>query len=101
MGTPDGDIPEMTKSDFGRAKSLLEAMPEVVKALKRGPGRPRSAAPKERISLRLDPKVVAAYRATGSGWQRRIADVLALGAPRIASKRSRKAKPAAERRSTG
>jgi uncharacterized protein (DUF4415 family) len=36
------------------------------------PGRPKSAAPKEPIAIRLDPDVLAHYRATGPGWQSRI-----------------------------
>jgi len=36
------------------------------------PGRPKSAAPKESIAIRLDPDVLAHYRATGPGWQSRI-----------------------------
>ena len=73
----DDDIPEMTKADFARAKPMREAMPEVVEAMKRGRGRPKSPAPKARVSLRLDQEVVAAYKATGEGWQSRINDTLA------------------------
>ena len=36
------------------------------------PGRPRKAAPKEAVSLRLDPDVLEHYRASGPGWQSRI-----------------------------
>jgi uncharacterized protein (DUF4415 family) len=36
------------------------------------PGRPKSDAPKESIAIRLDPDVLAHYRATGPGWQSRI-----------------------------
>jgi BrnA antitoxin of type II toxin-antitoxin system len=39
-------------------------------------GRPKSASPKEAVSLRLDPDVVAHYRATGPGWQSRINEAL-------------------------
>src|SRR5436309_8090007 len=78
------DIPEMTRTDFARARSMRRAMPEVVAAMKRG--RPKSVAPKERVSLRLDPMVLAAYKATGPGWQRRIAEALAQAAPRITQK---------------
>ncbi|MFZ5930681.1 MAG: BrnA antitoxin family protein [Pseudomonadota bacterium] len=40
------------------------------------PGRPKSDAAKESISLRLDPDVLAFFRATGPGWQTRINDAL-------------------------
>jgi len=35
-------------------------------------GRPKSAAPKEAVSLRLDPDLLEHFRATGRGWQSRI-----------------------------
>jgi uncharacterized protein (DUF4415 family) len=73
---PDDDIPEMTDADFAAAKSLKTAMPDVVEAMKRGRGRPKVENPKARVSLRLDPKIVAAYKATGEGWQSRINEVL-------------------------
>jgi uncharacterized protein (DUF4415 family) len=38
--------------------------------------------PKQLVSLRIDPAVLEAYRATGAGWQRRMHDVLAAGVPR-------------------
>jgi uncharacterized protein (DUF4415 family) len=36
------------------------------------PGRPVLANPKKQVTLRLDPDVVEAFRATGKGWQSRI-----------------------------
>ena len=36
------------------------------------PGRPGKAAPKETVSLRLDPEVLEHFRARGPGWQSRI-----------------------------
>ena len=36
------------------------------------PGRPRAASTKKAVSLRLDPDVVAHFRASGPGWQSRI-----------------------------
>ena len=49
--------------------------------IRRGRGRPKSAAAKELISVRLDPDVIAKLRTTGPGWQPRINDLLreALG----------------------
>lgn len=35
-------------------------------------GRPKKDAPKEAVSIRLDPDVLAHFRATGPGWQSRI-----------------------------
>jgi uncharacterized protein (DUF4415 family) len=78
----DEDSPEMTAADFRRARLMRDVMPEVVEAFKRGPGRPKSATPKERVSLRLDSKILMAYKSTGPGWQKRIADTLAREAPK-------------------
>jgi len=36
------------------------------------PGRPKSSAPKQAVNIRLDPDVLAHYRATGPRWQSRI-----------------------------
>ncbi len=39
-------------------------------------GRPPSDASKIAIKLRLDPDIIAKFRATGEGWQTRINEVL-------------------------
>ena len=45
-------------------------------------GRPRSGNPKKLISIRLPEDVIARWRATGPGWQTRMAEKLARAAPR-------------------
>lgn len=62
---PD-DAPELTDDWFAGADYYRAG-----KLMTRG-GRPRKAAPKEAVSLRLDPDVVAHFRAGGPGWQSRI-----------------------------
>ena len=42
----------------------------------RGRGRPREEVRKEPISIRLDSRVLNAFRATGEGWQTRMNDAL-------------------------
>ncbi len=44
-------------------------------------GRPRSANPKKLISIRLTEDVIERWRATGPGWQTRMADKLTQLAP--------------------
>jgi uncharacterized protein (DUF4415 family) len=73
-GTPDEDIPEMTLEDFRRARPFKEVFPELYKRLR---GRPKLANPKQHVSLRLDPEVLAGFKAQGPGWQGKINDVLA------------------------
>ena len=58
------ELPELTDDMLAR---------EVVK---KG-GRPRSANPRQLISLRLPAAVIARWRATGPGWQTRMAERLA------------------------
>lgn len=58
------DLPELTDDMLTRA------------VVKRG-GRPRSANPRQLISLRLPAEVIARWRATGPGWQTRMAERLA------------------------
>ncbi|MBI3154995.1 MAG: BrnA antitoxin family protein [Burkholderiales bacterium] len=49
-------------------------------------GRPKSVNPKQMISLRLPPEVVARWKATGPGWQTRMAKRLEkLPLPRATS----------------
>jgi uncharacterized protein (DUF4415 family) len=45
-------------------------------------GRPRSDNPKKLISIRLPEDVIAKWRATGPGWQTRMAEKLARVAPK-------------------
>jgi uncharacterized protein (DUF4415 family) len=64
---PDTGLPVLTDEILARA------------VLKRGGkpfGRPPIENPKAPISLRLPPEVVARWRASGSGWQIRMAKVL-------------------------
>jgi uncharacterized protein (DUF4415 family) len=39
-------------------------------------GRPKQDVVKEQIALRLDPEVIARFKAGGPGWQTRMSDVL-------------------------
>lgn len=63
---PD-DAPELTADMLERAEVF-----EGDSFVRRGPGRPKSAAAKEQISVRLDPDVLTALRAAGPGWQSQI-----------------------------
>ena len=46
---------------------------------KRRAGRPAGSAAKEQVSIRYDKDILAAFRATGPGWQRRMNDALREG----------------------
>ena len=45
-------------------------------------GRPRAENPRQLISIRLPENVIMKWRATGPGWQTRMADKLTRVAPR-------------------
>jgi uncharacterized protein (DUF4415 family) len=58
------ELPELTDDLLSRA------------VVKKG-GRPQSASPRQLISLRLPVDVISRWRATGPGWQTRMAERLA------------------------
>jgi uncharacterized protein (DUF4415 family) len=60
------ELPELTEEMLNRA------------VVNKG-GRPRSESPRQLISLRLPPEVIERWRATGPGWQTRMAERLAKG----------------------
>lgn len=79
---PD-DAPEWTDEQLARAE-LAEGgnvLRSAQGTLSRPRGRPRVETPKAHVSVRLDPDVLAALRASGPGWQARMNDALrrALG----------------------
>ncbi|QDZ12037.1 BrnA antitoxin family protein [Devosia ginsengisoli] len=73
-GVPDDENPELTEEAIRRSIPAKQFFAERGLPL---PGRPKSEAPKISVSLRLDPDVVAGFKADGPGWQTRINAVLA------------------------
>ena len=78
----EGEVRELTKEDFARARPASEALPEIL-----GPQvaaefikpRPRGLQKKPRkasTTIRLDVDVLEALKAMGKGWQTRINNVL-------------------------
>ena len=45
-------------------------------------GRPKLENPRQLLSLRLPPEVIASWKASGPGWQTRMAEVLEKSRPR-------------------
>jgi uncharacterized protein (DUF4415 family) len=76
------DNPIWTREDFRRARPASEVVPRIV-AAKRGPGRPPLEKPKVALTLRLDPDMIACFRATGEGWQRRMNEALVRAAKKL------------------
>ncbi len=65
---PD-DAPELTDDFFERAEIRENGV--LIRA-----GRPKSDAPKQLVSIRLDPDILAKLREGGPGWQTRLNDIL-------------------------
>jgi len=63
------ELPELTEEMLTRGK------------VNKG-GRPRSPNPKRLISIRLTEDVIERWRATGPGWQTRMAERLSRSAPK-------------------
>lgn len=70
------DNPEWTEEDFKAARPFAEVFPDLAESIRRSRGRPAVERPKQQISLRLDPDVIEAFKATGKGWQARINEAL-------------------------
>lgn len=68
------DSPEWTEEDFAQAKRGRDVLPAGFLAKRRG--RPPADETKEAISIRLDRDVIAAFKASGDGWQGRMNDAL-------------------------
>ncbi len=71
----DPDNPEWTEEDFARAKGPESLPPEVLAAFPNTLARVRGmqkAPVKTQVALRLDPDIVAHFKAAGRGWQSRI-----------------------------
>lgn len=73
MIASDPDAPEATDAQIAQARPFAEAFPALAEAMRKNAGgRPKSDAPKVAVSLRLDPDVVARFKADGPGWQSRM-----------------------------
>ena len=70
-------MPEWTDDQWDRAEFAIGG--KVIRPANgtlTKPGRPKSAAPKKSVHLRLSPDVLAHFRAMGKGWQTRIDEAL-------------------------
>lgn len=72
------------------AKPLTKAQLKAMVPLKALRGRPRSANPKQLVSVRYSPEVLAYFRRTGEGWQARMDGVLRDYVSKHSARRARK-----------
>ena len=73
--------PEWTAKMVAEARPAKDVLPRIfgartAAAMLKPRGRPKSPDSKVAISLRLPPETLARWKATGPGWQTRMADVL-------------------------
>lgn len=71
---PDGDFPEIPEELLARMVPARRGRP------------PDGAAPKQSIALRVDPEVLATFKAQGPGWQSRMHETLKRAAKRMAKR---------------
>ena len=69
---PD-DAPRLTREWFEAAE--IRQGDRLIRAA-RPIGRPKKTAAKEAVNIRLDPDILAHFRAAGPGWQPRINEAL-------------------------
>ena len=73
LTTPAGEVrDDLTDEGLARFRPASEVLPAALLAKLRSPGRPKAEVTKERITIRLSPDVLSAFRASGSGWQTRM-----------------------------
>lgn len=78
------DNPPLSDDEIARMRPGTEGMPTgMAAAFKNRGGRPRSETKRVPVSLRIDPDVLDAFKATGAGWQTRMNDALAEAAKRL------------------
>ena len=75
------DNPEWTVEMIAKARPAKEVRPKIfgastAAAMLKPRGRPKSPESKVAISLRLSPATLARWKATGPGWQTRMANIL-------------------------
>jgi uncharacterized protein (DUF4415 family) len=73
--------PEWTNETFAKARPAADILPQLFGATVAGRmlkprGRPKTGNARTSISLRLPPETLARWKATGPGWQTRMAEAL-------------------------
>ncbi len=78
----DEENPEWTAGDFKKARPASKVLREILparaaeKMLAPKPGRVLGSGTKSSTTLRFDSDILAAFKATGKGWQTRINNAL-------------------------
>lgn len=68
-----GEVRELTTADLRHFRPAAEVLPnDLLKAMNIKPRGPQKSPTKQATTIRLSPDVMAAFKATGAGWQTRI-----------------------------
>ena len=70
-------VAPLTDAEIAGLRPALEVFAELGLVPPRPIGRPKSDRTKVPVTMRLDPDILDAYKATGPGWQTRMGEVLA------------------------
>jgi uncharacterized protein (DUF4415 family) len=76
----DDDAPILTDEQVRNLRPAREYFAEVGIPMPVPRGRPKAERTKVPVTMRLDPDVLAFYKASGPGWQTRMGEVLAEAA---------------------
>lgn len=71
----DPDNPPLTEEQLAQFRPMAEVRPDLLRKIRkmRGQRGPQKSKPvKLRVSLRLDPDIVAHFKKRGPGWQSRV-----------------------------
>jgi len=72
----DGEVRELTGEDFKNFTPAAKTLPAELLAVLPTRGRPPAKEHKQAVNIRLAPDILAAFKATGRGWQTRVNDAL-------------------------
>jgi uncharacterized protein (DUF4415 family) len=86
LGDPDN--PPLTDEQLAQFRRMEDVRPDLVRRFRGQRGPQRSKPIKQRVTLRLDPDIVAHFKKRGPGWQSRINATLrkTLRLPKVAEK---------------
>ncbi|MBP1842400.1 uncharacterized protein (DUF4415 family) [Rhizobium petrolearium] len=73
------DSPPLTKEELASMRPFREVFPDIAEKMEKAiaaRGRPRVDAPKVAVTLRLDPGVLAKFKASGKDWRTKMAEEL-------------------------
>ena len=85
----DLDAPELSNADLSQGRPFRAMFPQLADSIaeeKTRRGRRMVPVPRQQISVRLDPDIIAYYKATGKGWQTRLNNDLRISAGLSGSK---------------